>query len=238
MKRSTLVSILKAGIPAAFALLLFGCGGSGAGTAASSGTGTFELKIIWPAKTRLIPVDSASIVATLTDSNGHSIGTQTIARPTSGSSVTITDFTSVPLGTVTLTANSYPNSDGSGVAQATGSATGTVLNGQTTTINVTMADTIASVAITPANPTVSVGATQQLTMTAYDASNDVVLTSPSTITWSSQTTADVTVSTSGLASGVATGSSVITVTETESGKSATTTVTVPTNEGGLGGTIQ
>jgi uncharacterized protein YjdB len=221
-------------------ILLFGCGG---GSAGGPQTGTFEVRVVWPAIPRLLPVDSQSVVAILSDAAGNVLGTQTLARPESGSTVTTGSFTSVPAGQVMLAMTAYPDASGAGGtgndnAQAVGSAPGTVTADQTTTITVTMASTITSVVVTPADPTIAVGATQQMVMTAYNALNQVVLTSPNTTTWNSATTADATITTSGVVTGVAQGSSLVTATETESGKSGNTTVTVATGTGTVIGKVQ
>jgi hypothetical protein len=216
-------------------LLLSGCGGSSGGsTATSARTGKLTLTVKWPAKTKLIPVDSQSINAVLTGTGGTVLGQQLLARPASGNTTTAS-FTNIAAGSVTLTATAYPNADGSGTAQAAGSAPATITAGQTATVTVTMNDTIASVVVTPPNPVLTVGAQQQMIMTAYDGPNgtgDVVLTSPSTTQWSSQNTTYATVSGTGLATGVVVtptptpATCTITATETESGVSGSTSFTV------------
>ncbi len=102
---------------------------------------------------------------------------------------------------------------------------GTISN--TTTLTVTAA-TIVSIAITPANPSVAVAATQQLVATATmtDATLQVVTT---TATWASIDIAVATVTSTsprGKVTGVAVGSTSITA--TQGGATGTTTVTVPT----------
>jgi len=66
---------------------------------------------------------------------------------------------------------------------------------------------VALVLVTPATPSVAVGATLQLTATLLDATGNVV---PAQITWASGNTGVATVSTSGLVTGVAAGSTPIT----------------------------
>jgi uncharacterized protein YjdB len=83
--------------------------------------------------------------------------------------------------------------------------------------------TIVSIAVTPANPTISHTSTIQLTAIAT-MSNSTTQDVTSTATWSSATTADATVNSTGLVTGVAAGSSVITATKT--GIAGTTTVTL------------
>ncbi len=92
-----------------------------------------------------------------------------------------------------------------------------------TTLTVTAA-TLSSLALTPANPTLKIGATQQLSTTATfsDASTRDVTASASYVS-ATPTAATVGAST-GLSTGIAAGSSLVTA--SYGGKSATSTVTV------------
>ena len=219
---------------AAFALLLIGCGSdsrmsSAPGPLISSGsvpTGRFSMTVTWPtpAPTRLIPQVAQSIRATVT-SGSTTLGTQLVSRPASGNSTTVT-FTGIPIGTVTLTATAYPNSDGTGTAQAQGASPVQVQSGQTASVTVTMNSTINHLELSPLNPTLYTGKLQQMTVTAKDASGNVVLLSGSKITWDSSNTAAAPVSNTGLVTAAAPGSTTLTVTDTESLKSASTTITV------------
>lgn len=91
-----------------------------------------------------------------------------------------------------------------------------------TPLSITIATPVTSVTVTPASPSIPVGVQQQMVATARDASNNVVNGFP--VTWSSATPAVATVSASGMVTGVANGTSVITATVT--GVSGITTVTV------------
>ena len=213
------------------ALLFWGCGGTSSSGTPSARTGTLTFKVKWPSKTRLIPYDCAVIVATLTDSKGNVIGApQTLDRPAQGVLTTSVSFSNLNPGSVTLSASSYPagypTGAGTTVAQASGAQSTSIAAGQVASVTVTMADTIAKVAIRPNPLVLNVGQSTQLTMTAYDEASDIVLVSPNTVTWASQNPADVTVSPTGLAKGVSAGNSTVTVTETESGKTATDSGTV------------
>jgi DNA-binding beta-propeller fold protein YncE len=231
MKRLfTLFTCAAAGI-----VLLSGCGGGGGG---SSRAGTLILTVKWPQNSRLIPFASNSIVATLLQGTGPTqLGSNTLPKPTGGATSTNVAFNNLEPGSVTLSAVAHPNANGSGTAQASGSVPATIVSGQTTNVTVTMATTIDHLLITPANPSVAAGSTLQLTMTAYNAQNEVVLTSAQTVNWSSATPSKATISGSGNVTGVAAGSSQITVTETESGKTANTTVTVTSGGGNNVGSI-
>src|SRR6266550_2722219 len=81
---------------------------------------------------------------------------------------------------------------------------------------------VAAVTVSPAAPSVSVGATVQLTATLKDASGNV-LTGRS-VTWVSSTSGMATVSTGGFVTGVAVGP--VTITATSEGQSGRATVTV------------
>lgn len=87
--------------------------------------------------------------------------------------------------------------------------------------------TLSSIAITPANPSVALGATQQLTATgSYSDGSKNDLTSSAT--WSSSSSGVATVSSAGLAMPVTTGTSTITATVGSIHGSTTLTVPAPT----------
>src|SRR5262249_7423416 len=101
------------------------------------------------------------------------------------------------------------------------------------TVIVTMDPTIDHLTINPSNPTVNVGASTQLTFTAFNLQNEVVVTAPQNITWNSGTPANATITNAGNATGVAVGTSQITVHESESGKtSPPVTLTVTSQSSG------
>ena len=220
---------------AAGVVLLSGCGGGGGG---ASRAGTLVLTVKWPQGSRLIPVASNSIKATLLQGAGPTqLGSNVLPKPTGGATSTSVVFNNLEAGAVTLSAIAYPTENGSGTAQASGSVPATIVSGQTTNVTVTMASTIDHVIVTPANPSVLAGNTLQMTATAYNAQNEVVLISGQTVTWSSTVTSKATVSGTGNVTGVAAGSSQISATETESGKSGNTTVTVTSGGGNNVGSI-
>lgn len=100
-------------------------------------------------------------------------------------------------------------------------ATSGALSGSTTlTVNPVI---LSSIALTPQAPSLQIGATRQLTVTAT-YSNGTTADVTSTSTFSSATAANASVGTAGLVTGVAAGTSVITA--NFGGKTATTTATV------------
>jgi 6-phosphogluconolactonase (cycloisomerase 2 family) len=117
---------------------------------------------------------------------------------------------------------------------ATGVASGTSVISATlsgvvgqTTLAVTPASTLISIAVTPAFPTIAAGGNQQFTATGtYTHAGGPNTTQDITgqVTWASATTAAATINASGLATGVANGASVISA--TLSGVTGQTTLTV------------
>src|SRR5213078_3738536 len=107
---------------------------------------------------------------------------------------------------------------------ATGSATITATSeGQSGTSAITVTNVpVASVTVSPATASLTVGATTQLTATPKDANGTAL--SGRVVTWGTSNAAIATVSASGLARGVAAGSA--TITATSEGKSGTSAVTV------------
>ena len=116
---------------------------------------------------------------------------------------------------------------------ATGARTGTLtvhdtafLGTQTASLSGTgVAPALTSIAVTPANPTITAGAQQQFTATGT-YSNGTTANVTSTATWTSATTTVATVSGTGLATAVAGGTS--TISATVGAVKGSTVLTVPT----------
>jgi hypothetical protein len=209
----------------AWLCLLAGCGGgSNPQLATTGGQGRATLTVAWPARTRLIP-DASNSITVIVHQGTTAVANQTLARPAAGGTSTAS-FTSLPTGTLSVTANAYPNADGTGVAQASATIPLVIVSNQTTSFSITMNSTIDHLDLTAPTASVNAGATLQVTATAKDASGAVVLTTPSRLTWASSATGVATVDATGLVTGVTAGSTDISVTDTESGKAAKTTVTV------------
>jgi Bacterial Ig-like domain (group 2) len=104
-----------------------------------------------------------------------------------------------------------------------------------TTINLTVgttAKTLTSIAVTPSNPSVATGATEQFTATGtYSDGSTANVTS--TATWVSANTGVATITSGGLATGVAVGSTQVTA--SLSGFTGTDSLTVTTPASGGGG---
>ncbi|MCW3098187.1 MAG: hypothetical protein JWL77_3805 [Chthonomonadaceae bacterium] len=215
----------------AWLCLLSGCGGgSNPQLTGTGGQGRATLTVTWPARTRLIPDASNSITVIVTQGTAP-VAQQTLARPAAGGASTAS-FPSLQTGTLSVSATTYPNADGTGVAQATATIPLVIVANQTTSFSITMGSTIDHLDLTAPTASVKVGATLQVSATAKDASGAVVLTTPARLSWLSSATGVATVDATGLVTGVGVGSADISVTDTESGKAAKTTVTVTVTPGG------
>ncbi len=123
------------------------------------------------------------------------------------------------------TISNASGTNGLATAVDTGSVTITAISGtvsSTTSFTVTAA-TLVSITVTPTDPSIAKGTTQQFTATGLytDGTNQNLTT---TVTWSSSSTSTATISNVGLASAVNTGST--TITASMSGLSGTSTLTV------------
>jgi hypothetical protein len=228
LRPGTLTALMTA-LFAAVLPHLTGCGGGG-GAGGAPQTGQARITVAWPTRSRLVPAASNSVRAILRQ-DGQEVGSAVLVRPAAGGQTTAT-IENAPAGSLTLVATAYPNTDATGVAQATGTTPVTITGGQTTDIQLAMESTIDHLEIAPgASASVAVGETLPLTVTAKDATGNVVLTSPGKIQWSSASTALASVDSGGVVTGVAPTGSVpgpvqLTVTETESGKTAGVALTV------------
>jgi len=207
-----------------FAVVFAGCGGGnvGSGTSISTRTGRALFTIKWPQSTRLVPASSQSIRITIQSGSIVVGGPQLIVKPT-----TTASFTNLPAGTLTVVANAYPQADGTGVAQASGTTPITIVAGATTPVGLTLASTIAAVSISPSNPNVAAGAKTAIVPTYTDASGSVVLVAAGAISFVSNAPGVATIDASGVVTAVSPGTANITITDTESGKIGFAVVTVP-----------
>jgi hypothetical protein len=179
------------------------------GKAVGSGLATLISITVTPANSSIAVGATQQFAATGTysDNTTHDITAQVTWSSSNTSAATVNSSgvaTGVTSGTSTITA-------------ALGSISGN------TTITVTAPPTLVSITGTPANPSITVGATQQFAATGTysdNATHDIT----TQVTWSSSNTSVATVNTSGLATGVAPGTS--TITATSGSISGNTTLTV------------
>ena len=167
--------------------------------------------VVTPANPSIAKGTTQQFTATGTFSDGSTqVLTRSVGWTSSNTSVATINNSGLASGAGTGTST---------IQAASGSVTGS------TTLNVTAA-VLSSIAITPTNPSIAKGATQQFTATGtFGDGSTQNLTS--TATWSSSNTAVATINSAGLASAVGTGSTTI---QAISGSvSASTTLTVTTS---------
>ncbi len=177
----------------------------------------------------ILPKSLTAISVTPGTSSLTAGGTLQLKATGSYSDGSTADVTSSAAWSSSAAAVATVNSTGVVSAVAVGSATISASLGGfsgSTALSVTaVAPTLTSIAVTPPNPTVNAGVTQQFTATGTysDGSTQDVT---ATATWTSSATAAATINAAGLATTVAQGST--TITATLSGVSGSTTLTVPT----------
>ena len=187
-------------------------------TATSEGqSGTAALTVVVPVASVTVTPAPATVVigqtvqltATPKDANGTVLTGRVVTWASSNTAVATVSST----GLVT------------GVAQGQTTITATSETKIGTAAITVIPVPIASVAVTPATPTVLLGQTVQLTATPKDANGNVL--SGRVVTWASDNTTVATVSSTGLVSGVAQGQATITATsETKSGTAAVAVVSL------------
>lgn len=178
------------------------------------------------AVTAAAPTLSTIAVTPATASIGVGATQQYVATGTysDGSTQTITStvtWTSSSTATATISATGLATGVAAGSSTITASLSG--VSGTAALTVTASAPTISSIAVTPATPSITAGSTQQFTATAT-YSNGTTGNVTSTATWTSSKTSVATISSAGLATGVAAGSS--TITASVSGVSGTAVLTV------------
>ncbi len=172
-------------------LCVLGCGGHGPSPSSDTGStrGAASLTVAWPARTaRLIPNAANSLVVTLS-LNGAVVATKTVARPTGAQTSSTAEFEDLPYGTLAVAVAAFPTTDGSGVAQAVGAGSLVVAEGSHNAVPVSLASTVAALAVLPASVSVPANTTLSLTASATDEQGRIVLLSAGggaeTLTWTS-----------------------------------------------------
>ena len=178
-------------------------------------SGTANLTVILPpvaavtvslASSTIAGGATTQATATITDKDGVVLTGRAVSWSSSNNGVATVNNTGVVTGVNAGTADITATSEG-----RSGTATVTVA-----------AQPVASVTVSLASSTIGVGRTTQATATTKDASGNVLF--GRLVTWSSDNTSVATVSTTGLVTGVATGSANITA--TSEGKTGSTGISV------------
>jgi uncharacterized protein YjdB len=196
--------------------LLIAVGGCG-GTSNSSGTGptskTLKSITASPAQASISVGATEQFTATATYSDG-STGDITQAATWTDSNSKIATITSSGIAT----------------AVAPGSATITAsmegMSGSATLTVPTPPKTLSSIAVSPAGPSILIGATQQFVATATYSDNSTQDVT-GTVAWASSNTAAATINATGLATAVAAGSTTVTATLNSVSGTATLNISAP-----------
>jgi hypothetical protein len=210
---------------------------SSAGLATAAGTGTTTISATSGSisgSTTLTVTAPVLVSIAVTPANPSIIkgGTQQFAATGTYSDNSTQNLTSSATWSSTNTAVATISSAGLATGTGTGSTTISATSGSISgSTNLSVTATLVSIAVTPTNPSISQGGTQQFTATGtYSDGGTLNLTS--SVTWSSTNTAVATISGTGLASGVAQGTT--TIQATSGSISGSTTLTVSASVGLVG----
>ena len=194
-----------------------GCGG-GKSAATVSRVASLKLMVEWPERkaSRLIPYASESIKVTITNSAGF-VKSQVLVRP--AGSLLVSDL---PPGELQVHAVAYPTANpGDDVPQAYATQMVTAVADQVFDLALTLASTVDHVVIGSSATQLRKGEETTMSVSAYDSSNRLVLTSPETWRWSTSNPAVLTVGSAtqpGYVLATSKGSATVQVLESESGK--------------------
>ncbi|MBD3175153.1 MAG: hypothetical protein GF320_08225 [Armatimonadia bacterium] len=185
--------------------------------------GGLAVSVAWPEVTaELIPSGTQSIAVEVTNAaDGSPVGSLLLTQTEPSGSLT-----GILGGTeVTVAATARPNADGTGTPLAAATTQATIPSGDTASVSLALASTIAEIVVTPASPALDVLEQVSLSAEARDGDGGTVLVA-SGFDWTSDSTAVASVDSSGQVTAHAPGTAVITATEAESGATATADVSV------------
>jgi len=190
------------------------------------GSGGIALRVIWPSEggTRLIPSATRSVKVEISQ-GAETLVTDVISRQ-EGQSEVSRRYENLPVGSITVRVSAYSSTDGTGVALAKGEVNVEIQLNTYASVSITMASTITDVEVSPNTSAIKVGEQLQMTATAKDEAGNVVMVPEGGFSWESSNPTVASVDGSGLVTGLAEGSAVITATEKESGKSGSANITV------------
>jgi probable HAF family extracellular repeat protein len=202
------------------ASLLLGCGGEG-GDALGLATTSLDLSVTWPTRGRIIPAASESIRTTVRPTMSLPVvGQRTLTRP-----ATTGRIEGIPVGSHLVMSEAL---DANGKVVASRTVQMTFLPGEPGSLTLDLDSAIAEVLITPSAPNLSPGDQVALAAAGKNSKGDGVLLTPSKLQWSlnsGEAFGSIAAST-GIVTATAPGTIVAKVTDSESGLSATATITV------------
>lgn len=157
------------------AVLFAGCGGDGGSS--PRGTGRISLGIRFPAQDAVLPAmipSHAESVRISVLADGRLVPDTVLNRPPGGGLVKAS-IPDVPAGPATIRAAAHAQPDGQGARLAEAQASVEVIAEQTTEVALTLVEVVARVVASPSSLLMLVGEQAQLTASALDPTDSVIL---------------------------------------------------------------
>nr|WP_309686362.1 Ig-like domain-containing protein [Armatimonas sp.] len=203
-------------------LSLSGCGGA---SLVAPETG-LQMRIQWPEVSRLLPDATQSVRVQVQDAGGFQ--TFRVANKPAGGGFSTLVFFGLKPGDLNVEARAFPAADAQGVALAQTNVKVTVSSGNQTNLQIALASSVDRVEVTPASASIRPGSAQTLSGVAKDAAGNLVPLTLAKTRWTSSDASVASVDSTGKVTAIKEGSTNITFTDTESGKSGTSLVIVST----------
>jgi uncharacterized protein YjdB len=156
------------------------------------------MRVDWPVRSAgLLPQGTQSVCVTIEDATGTPLGDPRVIKRKSGTGSETVVFSGLAPGPILVDVAAHGKADGTDPPLAIGKTGGTIEEGKTATITVSMNSTVAALTIQPAQFGLFRGKAQPLAASAFDAQKNLLL--GPTFTWSSS---DPSVATVGPTSGL------------------------------------
>lgn len=235
--RSGLIATMLVGLAVE---IVVGCSGAAQrGERTRALTTQIRVQVQWPAHSRVVPKAARLVrVRILTNEPDYDveIGKADIVRPDGDEPISDQVIDGLPaLVKIRIAVSAFPNPDGSGTVQAVSTQdTLSGASGSTTETDLTLGSTTARVAVSPASLTLQTLGSAQVTATSYDDKNNIVMTDPNGWKWTSTgegASVDPTGNPVTIHGGLQGGTTVVTGTDNDSGRTVTVPVTVTPSTG-------
>ena len=231
MSRSVLCAVCLAA--AAAIGTLAGCGGGGGGGTTEGPSGRAVFTVNWPQRSRVDLGPAASIKVEVLAS-GRSAGTQVGDRPAADGLSTV-EFAGLPAGEAEYHSTAYTGAGAAGSSLGECEGIVAITSGGSSSVTLCMHSPVADLALSSPPDVLKPGAQVHLLANARGSAGQSVFVAPGRVSWHTDAPLVATVDTNtGVVTGVGDGQASISATESETGITRATAVTVGAGAAALG----